>query len=108
MSNGYAYTRGIRFKVENYVKGSNVLEIRVKSTVRKDGTVVSSVPVEQYNREKEEWRKVKCIHKVSVASLRHPPEKGKGLTMTFSLWPGVILWLYDPQPTWEDEDVNSQ
>ena len=108
MSNGYAYTRGMRFRVENYDKGSNVLKVLVKSTVRKDGLIVSSFPVEQYNKEKVEWRKVECRHIVSVASLRHPPEKGKGLAIVHSLWPGVILCLHDPQPTWEDEDVNRQ
>ena len=104
MSIRYAYICGMRFKVENYDKGSNVLKVRVKSIVRKDGTVVSSVPVEQYSREKGEWKKVRCIHKVSVASLRHPPEKGKGLTIVHSLGFGFILFLHDPQPTWEDED----
>lgn len=108
MPNGYAYTRGMRFMVENYDKGSNALKVLVKSTVRKDGLIVSSFPAEYYNKEQGEWKKVECRHIVSVASLRHPPEKGKGLTIVHSLWPGVILFLHDPQPTWEDEDVNRQ
>ena len=106
MSAGYAYTRGMRFKAENYNKGSNVLTVRVKSTVRKDGSIISRFPVEQYNKEKEEWKKAECRHVVSAASLRHPPEKGKDLTIPHSLWPGVILCLHDPQPTWEDENVD--
>ena len=101
---GYAYIRGMRFKVESLVEGSNVLKVRVKSTVRKDGSVISSFPVERHNKEKEGWEKAECRHVVSAASLRHPPEKGKGLTVVHSLWPGVILCLHDPQPTWEDED----
>lgn len=108
MSSGYAYIRGVRFKVENYVKGSNVLKVRVKATVRKDGSVVSSFPAERYNKENEEWKKVECRYRVSAASLRYPLEKGKSLTIVHSLWPGVILRLYDPQPTWEDEDVDRQ
>ena len=103
MSNGYAYTRGMRFKVENYAKGSNVLRVRVKATVRKDGTIISCFPVERYSKEKE-LEKTKCVYKVSAASLRHPPEKGKGLTIVHSLGFGFILCLYDPQPTWEGED----
>lgn len=107
---GYAYVyacgRRTRFKVENHVKGSNVIGVRVKSTVRKDGSVVSYIPAEQYDEEQGEWKKIKGRHEVSVYALPFPPEKGKGLTIVSTLGLGCILCFYDPQPTWEGEDVD--
>lgn len=108
MSDRYAYICDVRFKVENYVKDSNILGVRVKATVRKDGSVISCFPAERYNKEKEEWEKTKGVLKASAASLRYPPEKGKGLTLVYPLGFGFILRLHDPQPAWEDEDVDRQ
>lgn len=110
---GYAYicsSEGkTRFKVEKRVEDSNVLKVLVKSTVRKDGSVIARLPAEYYDKEQEEWKKTACVTIESAASLRnHPPEKGKGLTLVRSLGFGCILCLHDPQPTWEDEDVDEQ
>ena len=110
---GYAYICGsgskTRFKVENRVEDSNVLKVLVKSTVRKDGSVLARIPAEYYDKEQGEWKKTAYVTIESAASFRHsPPEKGKGLTLVRSLGIGGILCLHDPQPTWEDEDVDEQ
>lgn len=109
----YAYICGsgckTRFKVEKRTEDSTVLKVLVKSTVRKDGSVIARIPAEYYDKEQEEWKKTVGVMKNSAESLRYrPPEKGKALTLVCSLGYGVILCLHDPQPTWEDEDVDRQ
>lgn len=97
----YMYNGGVKFKVKNYARVGNVLEIRVKATVRKNGVIVSWFPAEYYDEKQGEWKKVKGRHEVNIASLKHPPEKGKGLTLVCSLGLNGILCLHDPEPTWE-------
>lgn len=109
---GYAYICSagskMRFKVEKRVEDSNVFKVLVKSTVRKDGSVIARIPMEYYDKEQEEWKKTVGVTKESAASFRSPPEKGKGLTLVRSLGIGCIMCLHDPEPTWEDEDVDRQ
>lgn len=115
----YMYRHGVKFRVKNYTRVGNVLEIRVKAIIRKNGVIVSSFLAELYDEKKGEWKKIEGRHEVNVASLKHPPERGKGLTLVLSLGIGGILCLHDPQPTfeddsprvseanWEDEDVGA-
>lgn len=100
----YIWSNHTRFRVKNYARVGNVLEIRVKATIRKDGSVVSSFLAERYDEEQGKWKKVKGRHEVNVAFLRYPPEKGKGLTLMGTLGIGGIVCLHDPEPTWEGED----
>lgn len=105
--NEYAYLyasggRRVRVKGKNIVKGENVFEIRAKSIVRMDGSVFSYFLVEQYDEEKGEWvKKGEIKHRVNADLLKHPPEKGKGLTLVCPLGIGGVLCLHDPEPTWE-------
>lgn len=93
----YMYNDGMKFRVKNYARVGNVLEIRVKATIRKNGSVVSSFLAEYYDKEQGEWKKVKGRHEVNVASLRYPPEKGKGLTLVGSLGIGGIVRFTRPR-----------
>ena len=104
----YAYMcgGGVKFRVKNHARVGNVLEIRVKAIVRKNGVIVSSFLAECYDKGKGEWKKVKGRHEVNIASLRYPPKKGKGLTLVCPLGIGGIVCLHDPQPTWEEDEDN--
>ena len=97
----YIYNDRMKFKVKNHARVGNVLEIRVKATVRKNGVIVSWFPAEYFDEGKGEWKKVEGRHEVNIASLRYPPEKGKGLTLVCSVGLNGILCLHDPEPTWE-------
>lgn len=66
----YMYNDGMKFRVKNYARVGNVLEIRVKATVRKNGVIVSWFPAEYYDEKQGEWKKVKGRHEVNIASLR--------------------------------------
>lgn len=100
---GVAYHGKLRFKYEYRGKDSNVLRVRVKATVRKDGSVHSQYPAEIRN-DKGEWEETTVHHIVRAESLSYSPEKGKPYRHLAPYGFGIILALYDPEPTWEGED----
>lgn len=96
------YLGKTRFKYESRAEGSNVFRVRVKATVRKDGSVLSQYPAEY--REGDEWRECTAMNLVRANGSVFPPEKGKPFLSVCTLGMGAVLCLYDPNPTFEGED----
>ena len=98
----YLCMGGARFKCL-HEEGSRVFHIRVKATVRKDGTVKSCFPAE-YKDEEQGWEECKGFY-IETGNV---PEKGQRYLSrpVCPLGGGAIIGLYDPEPTWEDEDVD--
>ena len=86
-------------------EGSRVFHIRVKATVRKDGTVESRFTAEHKNVE-QGWKECDAVY----IETGNAPEKGQRYLSrpVLPLGGGAIIGLYDPEPTWEDEDVDRQ
>ena len=100
----YLYMGGARFKCL-HEEGSRVFYIRVKATVRKDGTVKSWFTAE-HKDEEQGWEECDAVY----IETGNAPEKGRRYLSrpVCPLGGGAIIGLYDPEPTWEDEDVDRQ
>ena len=100
----YLYMGGARFKCL-HEEGSRVFHIRVKATVRKDGTVESRFTAE-YKDEEQGWEECDGFYR----EVGNVPEKGQRYLSrpVRPLYSDAIIGLYDPEPTWEDEDVDRQ
>ena len=98
----YLYMYGARFKCL-HEEGSRVFHIRVKATVRKDGTVKSCFTAE-HKDEEQGWKECDAVY----IETGNAPEKGQRYLSRPVRPVGVdaIIGLYDPEPTWEDEDVD--
>lgn len=99
----YLYMGGARFKCLNK-EGSRVYHIRVKATVRKDGTVVSRFTAE--HKAEHGWEECDGYYNETG----NVPKKGERyLSRPFSpLGGGIYIGLYDPEPTWEGEDAEEE
>ena len=82
-----------------------MFHIRVKATVRKDGTVKSRFTAE-HKDEEQGWKECDAVY----IETGNAPEKGQRYLSrpVLPLGGGAIIGLYDPEPTWEDEDVDRQ
>lgn len=101
--NGVAYIgTKTRFKYECRNEDSKVLRVRVKATVRKDGSVLSRYPAEHF--EGGEWHKTTLMHIVRANGHSIPPKKGEAFSYGGVLGIGAFMVLYDPNPTFEGDD----
>lgn len=100
----YLCIGGTRFKCL-HEEGSRVFHIRVKATVRKDGTVKSRFTAEHKDAE-QGWKECDSFYRETG----NVPEKGQRYLSrpVRPLGADVIIGLYDPEPTWEAEDVEMQ
>ena len=98
----YLYMGGARFKCL-HEEGSRVFHIRVKATVRKNGTVKSRFTAE-YKDEGQGWKECVAVY-IETGNVS---EKGQRYLSrpVCPLGGGAIIRLYDPEPTFED--VSSQ
>lgn len=100
----YLYMYGARFKCL-HEEGSRVYHIRVKATVRKNGTVRCTFTAERKDEE-QGWKECDGYY-IETGNV---PEKGQRYLSrpVRPLGVDAIIGLYDPEPTWEDEDVDRQ
>lgn len=100
----YLHIGEARFKCL-HEEGSRVFHIRVKATVRKDGTVKSRFTAEHKDGE-QGWKECDGVY-IETGNV---PEKGQRYLSrpVLPLGGGAIIGLYDPEPTWEGEDVEEE